>query len=173
MTEIQYELRWQDLLAFNDFQLKNTESLQKVMRRHQSTIPGLLIMIALFAWFGYQDSLTAAWIAITGGVWGVGAPWFIRWQTRRRIARLYSEEDKARILGEYTLRIEPHALIEVSKAGESRIRWEDILRIEPAKNYAFIFVSRDSALIIPRRTVKKGDIVEFFKEAEQRIEKAA
>ncbi len=173
MTEIQYELREQDLLAFNDFQLKNTESLQKTLRRHQATIPGLLILIAVFVWFGYQDTLTAAWIAITGAVWGVGAPFFLRWQTRRKIARMYTAEDKARILGEYTLRIEPHALIEVSKAGESRINWEDILRIEPAKNYAFIFVSLDSALIIPRATVKKGDILEFFKEADQRIEKAA
>ena len=63
MTEIQYELREQDLLAFNDFQLKNTESLQKTLRRHQATIPGLLILIAVFVWFGYQDTLTAAWIA--------------------------------------------------------------------------------------------------------------
>lgn len=173
MTEIQYELREKDLLAFNDHQLKKAESLQKTLRRHQATIPGFLILIALFTWFYYQDSLTAGWIAVTGGIWGVAAPFFLRWQTRRKIARMYTEEDKARILGAYTLRIEPHALIEVSKSGESRIKWEDILRIEAAKNYAFIFVSLDSALIIPRATVKKGNIVEFFKEAEERIEKSA
>ena len=48
-----------------------------------------------------------------------------------------------------------------------------MLRIEASKNYAFIFVALDSALIIPRQTVKKGDILEFFKEADQQIEKAA
>jgi hypothetical protein len=129
--------------------------------------------LSIFVWFGYQDSLTAAWIAITGGIWGVAAPFLIRWQTRRKISRMYSNEDKARILGEYTLRIEPQALIEVSKAGESHIKWEDILRIEAGKNYAFIFVTLDSALIIPRATVKKGNIAEFFDEVEHRLEKAA
>ncbi|MDD1649778.1 MAG: YcxB family protein [Methylococcaceae bacterium] len=173
MTEIQYELRERDLLAFNDHQLKSVKTLQKSLQRHQATIPGLLVLISIFVWFGYQDSLTAAWIAITGGIWGVAAPFLIRWQTRRKISRMYSNEDKARILGEYTLRIEPQALIEVSKVGESHIKWEDILRIEAGKNYAFIFVTLDSALIIPRATVKKGNIAEFFDEVEHRLEKAA
>ncbi len=171
MTEIQYELRERDLLAFNDHQLNKAEALQKPLRRHQATIPGFMILIAMFVWFYYQDSLTAGWIALTAVSWGVGAPFFLRWNTRRKIARMYSEEDKQRVLGDYTLRIEPKELIEISQSGESRILWSDVLRIEAAKNYAFIFVSLDSALIIPRRGVKKGDLLEFFKEAEQHIEK--
>ena len=173
MTEIHYELREQDLLAFNDHQLKKAEPLQKVLSRHQATLPGFMILIALFVWFYYQDTLTAGWIAITAAVWGVGAPFFLRWRTRRRIASMYTDDDKARILGDYTLRIEPKELVEISKSGESRIPWSDVLRIEAAKNYAFIFVALDSALIIPRKSVKEGDILEFFKAAEERIEKAA
>jgi hypothetical protein len=163
MTEIQYELRERDLLAFNDHQLKNAEKLQKTLRLHQATIPG----------FYYQDSLTAATIGGVAAFWGLGAPYYLKWITRQRIARMYSDEEKARILGEYTLRIEPHDLVEISKSGESRIKWADVLRIEAAKNYAFVFVALDSALIIPRQTVKKGDILEFFKEADQHIEKAS
>lgn len=173
MTEIQYELRERDMLALNDHQLKSAESIQKTLRRHQATIPALLILIALFVWFYYQDSLTAGWLAITACAWGVGAPFYIKWSTRRSILKMYSDEEKARILGEYTLRVEPDALIEVSKAGESRIKWGDILRIEAAKNYAFIFVSQDSAVIIPRATVKQGNIREFFNEVDKHIEKAS
>ena len=58
-------------------------------------------------------------------------------------------------------------------AGEFRISWKDVLRIEPAKNYAFIFVSVDSAIIIPRKAVIKGDLLAFYKEVEAHIEKAA
>lgn len=173
MTEIQYELRDKDLLAFNDHQLKSQESIQKTISRHQATIPGMMAIIALFVWFYYQDSLTAGWIAVGAAVWGVAAPFYLRWSTRRKIAAMYSEEDKARILGEYTLRIEPDALVEISQSGESRIKWSDLLRIEATKDYAFIFVAVDSALVIPRTTVKQGDIVAFFKEVEERIEKAA
>ena len=77
------------------------------------------------------------------------------------------------MLGQYTLKIEPKQLVEVSKDGESRIEWKDVLRIEAGKNYAFIFVSMDSAIIIPRKTVIQGDILEFFKETEQHIDQVA
>lgn len=173
MTEIHYELREKDLLAFNDHQLKKAESIQKTLRRHQATIPGFLALIALFVWFYYQDSLTAGWIGLIAATWGFGAPFFLTWNARRKVQKLYSDEDKARILGQYTLRIEPKQLVEVSKSGESRIEWKDVLRIEAAKNYAFIFVSMDSAIIIPRKTVSEGDILEFFKETERHIDQAA
>ena len=163
MTEIQYELREKDLLAFNDHQLKKAEA----------TIPGLLAMIALFVWFYYQDSLTAGWIGLIAAIWGFGAPAFLTFNARRKVKALYSEEDLARMLGQYTLKIEPKQLVEVSKDGESRIEWKDVLRIEAGKNYAFIFVSMDSAIIIPRKTVIQGDILEFFKETEQHIDQVA
>ena len=173
MTEIQYEVREKDLLAFNDHQLKKTESIQKTLKRHQATIPGMLAMIALFVWFYYQDSLTAGWIGLIAAIWGFGAPFFLTWNARRKVKQLYSDEDKARVLGQYTLKIEPKELVEISKDGESKIEWKDVLRIEAAKNYAFIFVSMDSAIIIPRKTVIKGDILEFFKETEQHIDRVA
>jgi hypothetical protein len=173
MVEIQYELRERDLVAFNDHQLKNSERVQKVLRRHQASIPAVLILIALVVWFYYQDTLSAAWIGISAGVWGLAAPFYIGWSARRKILRMYAPEEKERILGTYTLRAEPDALVEISRAGESRIKWEDILRIEAGKNYAFIFVTLDSALIIPRATVTAGDIAEFFDDCQERIEKAS
>ena len=111
MTEIHYELRERDLLAFNDHQLKNAEKLQKTLRLHQATIPGILSLIAMFVWFYYQDSLTAATIGVVAATWGLGAPYFLKWSTRRRIAAMYTQEEKNRILGEYTLRIEPNELV--------------------------------------------------------------
>jgi hypothetical protein len=53
------------------------------------------------------------------------------------------------------------------------VKWADILRVETTKQYAFVFVTIDSALIVPRATVKSGDLHEFVKEADQRIEQAS
>ena len=86
---------------------------------------------------------------------------------------MYTLQDRERLFGEYTLRIEPDALVEISKAGESKIPWKEVLRIEPAKNYAFIFVDVDSAIVIPRKGVKKGDIKAFYNAAEEHIDKAS
>jgi hypothetical protein len=173
MVEIEYELREQDLIAFNEHQLKNSKALQKTLRRHQATIPGILVLIALFLWFYYQDTLSAIYAGITAGVWGVLAPLYIKWNSRRQVRAMYTDEVKASVLGTYKLRIEPDALVEIGREGESRVKWADILRVETSKHYAFVFVTLDSALIIPMAAVKSGDLKEFVKEAEQRIEKAS
>jgi hypothetical protein len=51
MSEIEYEVREQDLIAFNEHQLAKSESLQKTLRKHQATIPGLIVVISLFLFF--------------------------------------------------------------------------------------------------------------------------
>jgi hypothetical protein len=173
MSEIKYTLRENDLLFFNNHQFLQTQTAKKAMRRHQATIPAFIGLIVLFVWFYYQDTLTAMWLGVAGVVWGFGAPWMIRWNANKRAMLLYKPEELKRILGTYTLRVEPDHLIEVSDAGESRIAWKDVLRIEPAKNYAFIFVTVDSAIIIPRKSVIDGDLLAFYKEVETHIEQAS
>lgn len=172
MTEIEYTLRLKDLQVFNDHQFCKKESVKKAFRLHQATIPGLLALIAIFTWFYYQDTLTALWIGASAVAWGFLAPWLLRWNAKRRAMALYVLSDLERILGKITLRVEPAELVEISATGESRISWKDVLRIEPAKNYAFIFVSLDSAIIIPRKTVRKGHIGEFYRAVEAALEKA-
>lgn len=173
MTEIQYKLRLKDLQFFNDHQFLKKESVKKSFRLHQATIPGILALIAMFTWFYYQDTLTAIWIGASAVAWGFIAPWVIRWNAKRRAMALYTHQDLERMLGTYTLRIEDSDLVEISDQGESRIAWKDVLRIEPGKNYAFLFVSIESAIIIPRKSVIRGDLLEFYKAAEEHIDQAS
>lgn len=173
MIEIQYELREKDILALNDHQLKSSDHFRKTLNRHQATIPAMLGLIAVFVWFYYQDSLSAGWIAVMACAWGLGAPLYLKWSVRRKILNMYSAEDKARILGDYTLRIEPAELVVIRGEEASPVKWSEVLRIEAGKNYAFLFVTADLVFIIPSASVKHGDIREFFDEAEKRIEAAA
>lgn len=173
MTEIQYTLRLQDLIFFNDNQFCKTEAAKKTLRRHQTTIPAALSIIVLFVWFYYQDTLTAMWLGVACVVWAFLAPWMIRWNAKKRAMALYTPDVLERVLGSYTLKVEDDNLLEIGKAGESRIAWKDVLRIEPAKNYAFIFVSADSAIIVPRKTITQGDLLTFYKDVEAHIDQAS
>jgi len=173
MTQIEYEVREQDLVAFNEHQLRDSASWQKTLRRHQAIFPGIMALIALFLWFYYQDTLSAIYVGVIAALWGILTPLYFKGSLRRQLRKMYSDEEKACILGTYTLRAEPHVLVEVNQKGESRVKWSDVLRVETTKKYAFLFVGIDTALIIPRATVKKGDLHEFIKEADRRIEQAA
>lgn len=173
MAEIEYELREQDLLAFSNHQLSSSEKVQKTLRRHQAVIPGIITVISFFLWLYYQDTLSAIYVGLLAVGWGLGGPWFLKWQTQRQLKKLYTDDIKEQVLGTYKLRVEPKALVEIGRSGESRINWGDVLRVEVTHKHAFIFVGLDTALIIPRATLKTGDLHEFIKEADTLIEKAA
>lgn len=172
MTEIEYELREQDLIAFNEFQLKNSKDIQKRMRRHQILLPGLLAILALVVWLYYQDSLSFMYISVLSLFWAVMSPLYFRWNNRRQIRRFYPEEEKLNLFGQKRLRIEPKKLVEIGHNGESSIGWGEVLRVDTTRHYAFIFVGIDAALIVPSATVKQGDLIAFVKEAKQKIEEA-
>jgi len=173
MTEIEYELREVDLFAFNEHQLKKSADIQKRMRRHQIILPGLLALIAAVVLMYYQDTLSFMYIGVLAVSWALLTPLYFRWNQRRQIRKCYSEEEKLKLFGPNTLRIEPKKLVEINRNGESGIAWDEVLRIETTRHYAFIFVSIDSAIIVPRVTVRKGDLHDFVKEADQKIEQAA
>ena len=172
MTELEYTLKEKDLLAFNEHQLQDAEHVQRAVRRNQAIIPGIIVIIALFYWFYYQDALSALYIALIGVAWGLLVPVYIRWNLMGQIKAKYSDEEKERILGDYTLRIQPNHLVEISNNGEIKTAWADIMRLETTRNYAFIYLDVDSAIIIPRKGVKNGSIHEFVAEADERIEAA-
>lgn len=170
MTEIEYAVREQDLFAFNEHLLQESKPMQKARRRHQVTIPGLLSIAVLVLWFYYQESTTAIILMVLAVAWASLAPHYFRWSTRRQLRRLYTEEEKVSVMGSYTLRIEPSHLVEISPNGNaSQVAWSDLLRVELTAKYAFIFLSLNTALVVPRDTIAKGDLHEFVREVDERI----
>lgn len=172
MTEIEYEVRPQDLIAFNEHLALEAGPMKKVFRRHQAQIPGFMVLVSLLLWFYYKDTLSALYVAALALGWGFGVPSYLKWSMRKQFGNFYSEEDRAAVLGRFTLRIDEADLVEISAAGETRTPWMDVLRIEVTRQYAFVFVSRDAALIIPRATVRSGNLHEFVKVADESIERA-
>lgn len=173
MTEIEYAVREQDLFAFNEHLLQESKPMQKALRRHQVMIPGLLSISVLVLWFYFQESSTAIIFMALAVAWAAAAPYYYRWSTRRQLRRLYTEEEKVSVIGRYTLRIEPAHLVEVAPNGNaSNVAWSELLRVEVAKKYAFIFLSVNTALVVPRDTVSKGDLHEFVREVDERISAA-
>lgn len=172
MTEIEYEVREKDLIAFNEHQLQQSERIQKTIRRHQAIIPGIIAVLALILFFYFKDIPSAIYVILIAIGWGGGVPLFLKWSMRKQIRQLYTEEEKACVIGRYTLRATDKDLVEISQSGESQISWKQVLRVEAEKKYTFIFVTLDTALIIPRETVVKGNLHEFVKVVDERIEKA-
>ncbi|MGH8557926.1 MAG: YcxB family protein [Methylococcales bacterium] len=172
MFEIQYKLQERDLIAFSEHEIREDSVLRKQVKRHSITVPGVLCTAALFFWFYFEDVLTAFYVGAVGVVWGLVAPLYFNKDFRRKVRQQFSDEDMERILGDYKLRIEKKALVEISPQGESRILWKDILRLELTKKHAFIYLDAHEALIVPLGKISHDKIVEFAELVDQRIEES-
>ena len=174
MTEtVQYEVREKDLIAYNEHLLEKSERIQKTIRRHQALVPALIAVIALLLFFYFKDIPSSVYAMVLAMAWGLGVPFFLKWSMRRQIRQMYSETEKANILGRYSLAAEPRALVETDADGKrNELPWKKVLRVEAEKKYVFVFVALDSALIIPVETVDKGcNLGAFVKACVESIEK--
>jgi len=176
MTEIHYEVREKDLIAFNEHLLASNERVQKVINRHQALVPAIIGVIALILFFVLKDIPSAIYAILLSMAWGLGVPFFLKLSMRKQIRQSYTEAEKANLQGRYILHTDGDGLVEVNAEGESsKVSWKNVLRTEVEKKYVFIFVainSGNTALIIPRDTLAKGDnLHEFVKAVDEYIEK--
>lgn len=171
MFEIEYELREQDLLHFNEMRLKDDVEMQKNIRKNRLLVPGIMLFFGLFYYVYYVDMMTTAYITILALVWGVVSPYFLKMDMRRQIMNNYTEEEKKGLFGVHKLKIEPEYLLEESPGGKSKTPWSEMLRVDFLKDYIHIFIDIDAAIVIPKETVKSGDLKKFAKQAESMIER--
>lgn len=171
MLEIEYEFREQDLVHFNEQRLINNLEMQKKIRQTRLFVPGVMLVFGLFYYVYYVDMMTTAYITILALAWGIASPFIMKIDMRRQFFNKYSEAEKKAMFGIHSLTIEPEFLQERAPGGKHKTPWKEMLRVEKHKDYVYIYVDIDAAIVIPRETVKKGDLKAFAKQAEGMIER--
>ncbi len=171
MYEIEYEFREEDLVHFNELQLKNDDDLQKSIRNRRLLVPGVMLMIGLFYYIYYVDTMTTAYIALLAFAWAVINPYVTKMDMRRQFLSRYTDKEKADMFGRHTLKIEQDYLAEQSPGGKHKTYWKNMLRVDYLEDYVHIFVDLDSAIVIPIDTVKSGDLDKFTSQAESMIDR--
>jgi hypothetical protein len=173
MLDIEYEFREEDLVFFNEYRLKTNPEKQKEIRQNRLLVPGVMLFIGLFYYVYYVDMLTTAYITLLALAWGAASPFIMKIQMRRDFFNQYTEAEKKALFGIHSLTIEPQHLQERAPGGKHKTLWSDMLRVESHKDYVFIYVDIDAAIVIPRSTVKSGDLKAFTKQIAGMIERAA
>ena len=171
MFEIEYEFREKDLVHFNELRLASDPVMQKKIRQNRMLVPGVMLVFGLFYYVYYTDMMTTAYITLLAIGWGIASPFIMKIDMRRQFFNQYTEEEKKGMFGMHRLVIEPENLYEKSPGGKHRTPWSDMLRVEKHKDYVYIYVDIDAAIVIPRETVKSGDLKAFVKQAESMIER--
>ncbi len=171
MLEIEYEFREQDLVHFNELRLAENLEMQKKIRQNRLLVPGVMLVFGLFYYVYYVDMMTTAYITLLALGWGIASPFIMKIDMRRQFFNKYTEAEKKAMFGIHSLTIEPEYLQERSPGGKHKTPWSEMLRVEKHKDYVYIYVAIDAAIVIPRETVKKGDLKAFAKQVESMIDR--
>lgn len=176
MLEIEYEFLEEDLVNFNEAQFLKSKDIQDNIRRNRWILPAIMLLIGSFYLYYYGDKTSTAYIVAIAVLWAWLSPKIILYDLRRQVLGKYTQLEKKSMFGMYTLTIDPANptfLLEKSPSGKNKMLWSELIRVEYGKRYVYIFITLDTALVIPVDRVKKGDLEKFAEQAEKMIERYA
>jgi hypothetical protein len=176
MFEIEYEFQEEDLIHFNEIQFMRNEEIQANIRKNRWIAPGVMGLIGSFYYFYYGDLTSSGYILLIAFLWAVFSPKIMMLDLRRQILNNYTSKEKLNMFGTYTLTIDPENpkfLHEKSPSGKNKMPWEELVRVEYGKRYVYIYISLNTALVIPVDKVKKGNLEQFAEQAGKMIERFA
>jgi len=176
MFEIEYEFREQDLIHFNEMLYMKNDEIQQNIKKNRWIVPGIMGLIGAFYYFYYADMKTSIYIIAIATLWALFSPKIMRLDFHRQILKSYTDKEKKAMFGTYTLTIDPanpKFLQEKSPSGKHKMAWDELVRVEYGKRYVYIYITLNTALVIPVDTVKSGDLEAFAEQADKMIERAA
>jgi hypothetical protein len=173
MLEIEYEFKEDDLNHFNEMRFKQTEEYKSQIKKNRWIVPGIMLLIGMFYYYYYVDLKATGYIVLVAVLWSLFSPRIILLNISRQILNAYSQKEKKNMFGTYVLKIDPenpNYLIEKSPSGNNKIAWSELIRVDYAKDYVYMYFDLSTALVIPEAAVKKGDLQAFAKQVEKMIE---
>jgi len=176
MFEIEYEFKENDLVHFNEMLYMKNEDIQKNITKTRWIVPGLMGLIGAFYYFYYHDINTSIYIIVIATLWAILSPKIMRLDFHRQILKSYTDKEKKAMFGTYTLTIDPanpNFLVEKSPSGKNKMAFADLVRVEYGKRYVYIFITLDTALVIPVDAVSQGNLESFAEQVDQMIQRAA
>ena len=174
MFEVEYEFGEEDLIHFNELQFMRNEEIQYNIKKNRWVVPGIMGIIGGFYYFYYGDINSSGYILVIAALWAILSPKIMLLDLRRQILKSYTAKEKLNMFGTYTLTIDPtnpNYLLEKSPSGKNKMAWADLVRVEYGKRYVYIYISLNTALVIPVDKVKQGNLEQFAEQAEKMIER--
>ena len=170
--DIEYEISTDDMVAFHLHQ--NEHSLAgRGCRWGFQLFFGMISAAGSVIYFIVGDYLMASvWLA-AAVLLVVLAPRILRGSIKRQIVRLYRRGDNRGGIGTHRLSLTPEAMVDVAGESESRVAWSDVEKIAATDDHLFIYISAESAIVVPRRAFSDDAGWAEFGEAARQYRSAA
>jgi len=169
--KIEYELRSEDVAAFNVDHLKRDNKLMKKLKRKRLIVTGLYMFSALICYIlGDVFWPFALFLFFLGGLWWA---FYLKWweyKMKRQVIRTYKRRNqkKPEDKGMHELNFKDSYIYAKNEEDGGKVPWKDIFEAVIRDDYIFLYMSECDAIIIPRRRLDEeylwGDLCDFVKE---------
>jgi|GEM_PF-774976 len=168
--KLQCELRVEDLVAYNlDCLRRNQASERRAAWKQVLIIGGSILLVLSF----YSSWRQTGWPVLAGLVF------FVFWvlllyralrprAQADRLRRYFEAGAQESLLGAHELTIQENSLKVVMNGVVSEYAWPSIRRIAETDRHYFLELDRAIALIVPKETVREGNLTEFVQAVRER-----
>jgi|APFre7841882724_1041349.scaffolds.fasta_scaffold35432_1 hypothetical protein len=150
---IEYELRERDLEAFAGYQVRRSPNVRRQIRRMRLAYAiGFLLLIAGFL---LTDGLHILILALgtIGLLLFILAPQIYEIRLRRHFLNEFRNPANSLKYRFRRLELTPEGVEDTSDLVQASFKWSAVSRIDRAPSYGFIYITSNTAYVIPRDAV--------------------
>ena len=168
MNDLEYSVSEDDIINFSHYHALQQPDYKGSLFRHKFIWPGMLVVAGIYTHFFSRSPVLAVVFIFAGMFWSYFVPGIIK-KLNGKYALKKSVEKGNSVLGKHTLRLENDYLVDSCNDNETRIKWEDILRVEKTDDTSLIYLGLEVAIVIPKISVTKGTYDKFINKIEKSI----
>lgn len=162
MQSITYTLRISDIVDFNEYHARMHGVYGKGITRHQVIWPAMVTVVALFIVISTEEAQIGVYFLVGAFIWSLAVPAWLKKRFHQQVLNELPEEIINETTGVYTLIAQPNGIKEITPSGEKLIAWRDIRRRKESKQHLLLYISDDTALIIPKETMTEDSHLDEF-----------
>lgn len=169
ILEVSYDVTVNDAVAFAVYHHHASPLLRRRRRFLRVGMSALLAMIAAtIAGVSGRPVLGMVGLAFAFGFWLI-FPRRYEKGLRESVAKLYTEGKNLDLLGPTKLVLDTEGMTESTPTRDSRSRWAVVERCVETEDHVFVYLTGDSGVIVPKRSLRPGEAERLIAEVRQRM----
>jgi hypothetical protein len=171
---IRFERTLEDLIAFNDFHYRHSQSMKKYLFWYRWIGALFILLLPPLIMQSYSPDMPLFFelgLSLIGAIiFAVNAERIVHRRIRKQALKLYKEGNNEALLGESVLELTDTGLLARSPLTETKLAWGAIERIETNSDYTFLYIGSVNAYVIPHNRIIEGDYRAFMAEVGRRFQ---
>jgi hypothetical protein len=159
-VKLNYTLTMDDVLAFLRYHFRNSPKMKRTFFLYRTLIPAVICaVLAMALTNNFSESFsweTAAILAVCYGLAFAVIPMTMKRSIERATKRMYTRDRQKDLLGQHKTVLDGESVTDESRFGTARYEWGAVLSAPRTEGHLFLYVSPESAMIIPLKGLGKG-----------------